>query len=1215
MYLKNVLCLLVLVWVGPVLAADGQGDALLWNIEAGKPLPDAVSLRIGDESADTLPAELFQDPNQGPRRVEIVSSLKAGVYELVVTYRNPQEKASHIEVTIDGRAMPIYETYRFAGAGTVCEYIYPFRVSDRLEHTIEIAVAPVNSVYYSRHAASLPLVSIGLRAAEVHPAAGPKMNRPVSDLWGWMACITYQRPEAATLQYMKEKTVDEPARWGANFVQAYPHVRYRQWTGNWDRQEIDDYISYCHSRGFLFDEHGGANPREVDRSITSIEHWGVDEGNLLKRGWDTVVDTWEVESLAAALVSLEPEEVIRKISECYHSLWTFNPGTPFNLCHIRPNTYQANPPQFDCVEVYRGPNFVKTIMCAGWSEMPGGPPLPVLSYIDMNPIRVFPGDLGMNDGSRDMFLGYQADSRLFSYSPPGSVHGAIFGGGTAPDLILRQCDDFFRPRYLAPEQVHESAIWWLGETAQLLPPSLRDAVYAASHDPIRHAYTARLSATGLDGSLNRKFEVFTEIRKCKPTGPWWPRANEAYPATTSFIQNNYFRLLRYAAGDYGVLQFDPQHAAHFDSNGLAVDMAAGLRVDSHASEETLLEKVNTQGTYEIEVSSARGLLRFCFEETRRAANVQVAVNGNVLGQVSTRGGDDCLPVDFGMAGGYRIEMETTSGQPLTLSRLEYIPSTLRQGEALWSYEKGDASWEVAEDGAVRIHFDAPEGNYQLRIGAAAADEATVRIYRDGWSLIQNTEDWGGFEETYKMGFCGDITVSGAMRDYYLNLDLTYEGRHCIELVPAEGVELAGVSLRDSAVRHRWLERGGHRAVLEERLTREGGAGTVQEVRRYTVDNDRPCLEVDIQRHQKGQAWSYVLRFPGYEGYYDFSEGFIRLRAEHEQWPGAVILIDNYSELDGVSFSQDGRVELQCQARADSLKMWVVAGDVLKRVSTSTLRSIVSRPQTRVVMPEGGGPATLSLTGPSDWPAVVRVENPAGGAYHVREDGWWYYRGAQPSKAHAGVDYLKIYGQEGDRQAVQSDDYVEGVVRADRGSQYLLALREIEKDDDERSCVVRVLSATAYIFAPRLLFAEPFDTVMLDGKPWPYYDERYVFLPTRPGTYRISVRRGGGERPHLMCTSGMLHLGQWSEEDKTLSLEIGLQPWNTSIPEEQMFFAMIDRAGYQLKHVEGAELVEYEGIARMTEEVRKEMGERGFNLRFRPMSQEEPQAGRIRMIFE
>jgi len=90
------------------------------------------------------------------------------------------------------------------------------------------------------------------------------------------------------------------------------------------------------------------------------------------------------------------------------------------------------------------------------------------------------------------------------------------------------------------------------------------------------------------------------------------------------------------------------------------------------------------------------------------------------------------------------------------------------------------------------------------------------------------------------------------------------------------------------------------------------------------------------------------------------------------------------------------------------------------------------------------------------------------------------------------------------------------------------------------CVVKVFNVTPLIFAPRVQFAQKIASVKLDGKPWHYFDEDMVFLPNRPGTYRVEVAYGEPTVPHLTRTYGVLGSSHW--DGKTLTMEFELPPW-------------------------------------------------------------------------
>lgn len=1246
--------------------AEASGKEI-WRIEAGQPAPAGVEILVNGEPRDTLLVPMYQDPEAGPMGMTLVSELPAGVYALDMTYINPLNpenltaRAVTIEVRVDDKEFPKFETYWFDDPDARRTYTYPFRVDTTARHRIYVGLAPLTRIYLPRFAPTLELVSLALRQVPVTMPEPTMKGRPYLDLWGWMACIDYQREAPATLEHLIDKTVKEPFKWGANMMQAYPHFNRAQWMKAWGREKIEKFIIACHEHGMLVDEHMGSDPWSADRAIELIERWGRDNGNLLAFGFDTVVDTWEVEAIGYAIVKAG-EKMLEKVITMHDTLWTFNPGTPFNQCDQRPNVWQGGGGGWDCVSIYRGPNLVKTVMCANWCEMVNRRAMPVLSYIDMNPLRVFPGDLGMNNGNRDLFIGYQADSRMFSYAPKG-IFGSVFGGATSSDLILRQTDDMFRPRVMKPDEVHESAIWWLGETPKVLPPVLRDSVYAASMDPVRHAFTAKLAATAYNGGIPSRRQTIKETHDEEPYCPWWPRANEIHPATTAFIQNNYLRLLRYANGDFGILEYDPQHTAHFDSNSLAVTLGSAMSTLPESDGVALIrEPMPAPITKNVTALTATAMLMLTFDEVSDAATLEVLAAGQTQGRIRVAPGVHSLPIDFGQPGEHKVAIKTVFGPAPVVSALTLRPVDTVQGEPLFALEAGDVKVEAARveidlsepgekvlppaltvvdpeapegtvttAGSVHITADGPEGNFVLELAARATDgDARVRVYRDGWRAVH--KDLQKKPVVYDFGTCGYLDLPAASADdnpavVTLPIDFNFAGEHTLELKVVEGtIELKRVRLLPAPVQHCWIERGGHRAVLDETVTRANDSGEpVRETRRYTIDNDCPWLRVDLTRERSGTDWSYSINARGYDTFVNNNAAMpapvstppgnvIRFQDSAGVRPDLIVLLPDHALFEKIVWdAETGQARLSFKADVDAATLYYVAPDVYSENELMRLVRVVSIPLAELHVTDPGN--SVAVRNRYDFPVTRTfvINNPKPGPYFVNEQGWWFVRGAQPSREKPYFEFLKINAEPDSQPLIQAYGYIDDVVRPGWGCQNLVAVKDIAADEDGASCTARVMSATAYIFAPRVEFAQPFTNVRINGQPWPYFEDRFVFLPTRAGTYEVAVDNALPLRPRLICTSGMLHEGRWDETANTLTLKIGVQPWTTKIPEAQDYYATILREGYTVESIEGATTADLEPFKVKPEDLAV-MTERGLTVRFTPATPAQPDAGQITLQF-
>ncbi len=125
--------------------------------------------------------------------------------------------------------------------------------------------------------------------------------------------------------------------------------------------------------------------------------------------------------------------------------------------------------------------------------------------------------------------------------------GAATGGGSYPDWIVTQANDFVRAR-----RGLGGAMWWRANDPRTLARNTVAYVHGVSQEPLRAAVAMRLSATGTDGYRAAAATMLGRVQAGFG-------ADVQGPAAVHVLQNNWFRLL----GSGGPLLFDPQGLAQF----------------------------------------------------------------------------------------------------------------------------------------------------------------------------------------------------------------------------------------------------------------------------------------------------------------------------------------------------------------------------------------------------------------------------------------------------------------------------------------------------------------------------------------------------------------------------------------------------------------------------------------------------------------------------
>jgi hypothetical protein len=917
-------------------------------------------------------------------------------------------------------------------------------------------------------------------------------NLPYIAHWGWHGQIDYQRPrrESAGIDYFKSAIVDESASWGANLLEFYTpdmtHGFPMGWSDNdpiprpetywgglfdplWPRTEMYELTEYAHRRGMLIHSFFHPNPVGGDIGVFAAftEKTWRDMSNPLLLGWEHSWDGFGWEWFPA-----DQEAVITS------ALWKYNPGTYLHSTAILP--------------AYT-PNFSGAWMCARGR----------LGGINA---------CGLSDSWRHvlhppLYLAYQADCRSKRPSTREWGGWAGYGGGSYPDWILRQVNDFARDRLDA-----DSAIWWLGEPESTLPPEYRDYVYGISMDPIRCAVACSLAATGEGGYRETVVRLSADPPPGYVSGP-------PFPQSTSILQNNYMRLYRRSDDDEGVLECDPGGLARFPGDRPSSQV---LRMKTTGwPVQELSEVVLTLGKKDGGASGdgPGGYSRFC---------------------------------DIGPEVG-----------PLP-NRIAY---------------EADPEWP----GALRIHFDAKVGRHLIRIGQLAEETpSTLEVFLDGRPI--------GFYLT---------EPSDAVHEF--GFGVVEPGPHevtiSIQKGPGHGVDFIEIRrISNRAVFHEYLQKAGVEAVLRETVACDASGTIHSETRTYMLRADSRELHVDITATSGKPPTALHLQ----------ASNLAPTRAEGSSQARTIRVLEGAESSQWLALRSS--LAPQPGAPGDPDTWRLTLGDQPCMFDLGLLSSpeegekFISCPEAVPPSPRADG--NVLAIAPEDYPRTVaaRFSRPPTldgrfPQYFVREtdaDGraWWTVRGAQ----RAGeIDLVKVHSGPGRPARVLRAEFLPCGFRPAWGCQYALAF---QGDTPHGSCVVRVAKTGPFLFAPRVEFDRDVSGVRLNGRDWRYFDGSVVFLPNRPGDYRIQVSTSAERAPSLART--FLDVADCSWDGRTLTLVTQPPSWYTlPLPGGKPYTAMLLTDGRPVEAVEGAEVIPWDEYPLARTRDREIMQSRGVMLRLFP----------------
>ena len=382
------------------------------------------------------------------------------------------------------------------------------------------------------------------------------------------------------------------------------------------------------------------------------------------------------------------------------------------------------------------------------------------------------------------------------------------------------------------------------------------------------------------------------------------------------------------------------------------------------------------------------------------------------------------------------------------------------------------------------------------------------------------------------------------------------------------------------------EPGGHKAVIRSTSTMTVNRSKCEEIRHFSVGNDSPCLRLGIRRTVGGatQDIGTAIGAEGYDrlligkrvfrkdcliGLTNLPDDEFTLRDSRGLKPDLVVLILKRGRVKNLIWTLSKNLVLESpNVKEEEIELaFVVPTDLYKRKDLIPLRKEL-RKETTIKVERT--PKKVRNRHPIPLSKVVKIADAGPDPYLVQEYGWWFYRGAQPSKEDGKSDFLKLYLPPNGSAWVQREGFIKGLAKPGWGCQYILAMKDIAKIRGGISCTVNVFSVTPFIFAPRVAFSNPITRAEVNGRSWHYFDGNQLFLPNRKGLYELKVSHQGEVVPHISGTSACIDRTKWRGNAFTFSAS--LPPWTKRIPPKLYFTASIKLSGRSFKDVRGAELL-------------------------------------------
>jgi len=1071
--------------------------------------------------------ELYCPRTEGLHRIEKFYALEPGFYSVIVIFRVPPRRAD-FRILFDGHCIGQNAIY-FGGdeKRREVEYKYPFVCQKEGRHKVCL------EMFNPRQKGKVQLLYFFVEPFTFQPISWFKEEHPGKvwlDLWGWLACFSYQKRNPLTAEYIKKRIVDEPWKWGANFVQFHPYWGVSEWQDGDGIAEgrVGTYeenltvIEYIHQQGFLIDQHrnwgGWQNTLQKRREhlIKNCQEFF----NTTEKSWRFCLDGWETEEISSRESSLGS---LKNVVDSNLITWKYNPGAWISGAAGPANKFGSFY-QYNLQRGFHGPNYIKVLICASGAGNAG---------LDDKQVNIFYRDTGFHNKFNYVFRGYQADCRLFSPNK--------FGGLSSPDWIMKQCYDFFRLRK-GREIPLESSIFWLGEDDMTLPEDIREYVYIVSQDPLKSAVAMRLGSTGKGGLHFHRPGPRSGKRLLPPYKSDYP-----HDAQTAIIQNNHLRVYRSAGRDRGELLWDIEGTAHFDENSLAVSLSKNfLSTELEGSKLELAHKTIRRV----------GLADNSSNEFLKKVNC------------STRGKKS--PHRFLY---FDLDKDSQAVLPYAISREEtHLPQVLEI--AFW---KSMGAYQLI----LRARATEP-----MRLAVCIDSHLYADSKDSGGEGLFSANLW--MEEPGQYGRVGILRVGKRWKTYVIPFNLFHYDKHRIQLsvLSSKGkCEFDFLELSCPPILHDFPLYGGHKAVLCEEME----SPELKERRDYTLINDDKALMVAINRQvfqEKASIKTIIdisayneLLIDGRKASGKTGKGpipkLILLKDSTGLRPNLAIVLQKKGQISSLEWNENQVNLISKKVKSEKLEILYLfdAGERPQRL-LEMARSF-SRRETRLKL-TGSKPRRITNRKPFPVIKLAKILNPGPGPYFVCEKGWWTVRGAQPVTpekdrkkyfkafrewVHGNCqgkmpvrkinhDYLKLYLPPHSSAKIQPYGYIKGIVRPGYGCQYIMAIRDVKLN----SCTVKVFNTSAYIFAPRVEFKEGFNQVRLNGNPWYYFDEQMVFLPQMPGIYHVEIFNTEKPVPHLGRTCANIEATGY--EDNTLTLKVSLPNYVHQLPAGFYYKALI-----------------------------------------------------------
>ncbi len=706
--------------------------------------------------------------------------------------------------------------------------------------------------------------------------------------------------------------------------------------------------------------------------------------------------------------------------------------------------------------------------------------------------------LGAAGVSSDWRDGFPAD--LFPFGvldarverPLPSAFGPTYGGGSFGDWIVTQANDFVRPR-----RGRGAAMWWRHHDPATLGSRGLEYVHGISLDPLRAAVATQCAATGRNGYR-------AAIGRLDDATPAGFGGELPVPAAVHLLQNNWFRLL----GSGGGLLFDPTGEARFRPGEGVVVSPQFLHTRLHGGRPS----ASSIRSYDVDFL-APGL----------------APVGRVGGRVGGRSG----------VGGERgSERPGERGGPSGYGRTSVVGDALGQARRL----PATIAFDEQPRWPQRVHLEETlaTGYYELDIELRAVRrQGVLAIGLDGTLL-----------------HCEPFSVQRRSPALTVPVHVAVEGVRTLELAVLEGGAVALDRLRlvrrgDVAAEAEVAIAAGHVAEVVERSASSYHAETVD--LRTIGDFPGFLLRLRCERAVRNLRVERAFGLRDYDGLTHAAEPATRLRrpfalrSSKAGLPDLVVVPLQLARYDHFRF-EAGRLTMHSAPETGSesrIGFWLAPRGEGRALAvnvkeTSVRLRAVDQPMLLELGDRGVGTLMQGLTTP--WTRLLRVHTPSSPAgntpFMVRENGWWTWRGAQfaPDAGAGAGRYLRVFQAPGDTIEVVGGPAVLARTRPGPGALRILALR----DPAPGSVTARVLQP-GRLAPPCVVMARDFDAVTVNGATWSWFDGRTVYLPDRPGEYRIETSTRNATAPHVACTGAPLVRCEYDEAARELLLVTAAVP--------------------------------------------------------------------------